>query len=110
MEGREQSQQQSQRQTAKEVIAANVQHLIQQLEQGHGEALTVYLTAMSRFHNYSFGNILEIARQKPDATHCAGLYTWNQLGRRVKKGEKGIRILAPIIGANAIRRKKPRRI
>ncbi len=54
---------------------------------------------MSRFHNYSFGNILEIARQKPDATHVAGFYTWNQLGRRVKKGERGIRILAPIIGA-----------
>ena len=60
MEGKEQQQ----RQTAKEVIAANVQHLIEQLEQGHSEALTAYLTAMSRFHNYSFGNILEIARQR----------------------------------------------
>jgi hypothetical protein len=52
------------KQTAKEVIAANVQALIEQLEQGHSEALTAYLTAMGRFHNYSFGNILEIARQK----------------------------------------------
>ena len=58
---------------------------------------------MSRFHNYSFGNILEIARQKPDATRVAGLYAWNQLGRHVKKGEKGIRILAPIVG---VKRKK----
>jgi hypothetical protein len=58
---------------------------------------------MGRFHNYSFGNILEIARQKPDATRVAGLYAWNQFGRRVKKGERGIRILAPIIG---VRRKK----
>jgi hypothetical protein len=90
-------------QTAKEVIAANVQNLIEQLEAGHSEALTAYLTAMGRFHNYSFGNILEIARQKPDATRVAGLYAWNQLGRRVKKGERGIRILAPMIG---IRRKK----
>ena len=57
---------------------------------------------MSRFHNYSFGNVLEIARQRPTATRVAGLYAWNQLGRKVKKGEKGIRILAPIIG---IRRK-----
>jgi antirestriction protein ArdC len=38
------------------------------------------------------------ASQKPDATHVAGMYAWNQLGRKVKKGEKGIRILAPIIG------------
>jgi antirestriction protein ArdC len=58
---------------------------------------------MSRFHNYSFGNLLEIARQRPTATRVAGMYAWNQLGHRVKKGEKGIRILAPIIG---IRRKK----
>jgi hypothetical protein len=34
------------------------------LEQGHSEALTAYLTAMGRFHNYSFGNILEIARRR----------------------------------------------
>ena len=66
--------QQAQRQTAKEVIAANVQALIEQLEQGHSEALTAYLTAMGRFHTYSFGNILEIARQKPDAARVAGLY------------------------------------
>ena len=43
-----------QKQTAKEVIAANVQALIEQLEQGHSDALTAYLTAMGRFHNYSF--------------------------------------------------------
>ena len=92
-----------QRQTAKEIIAANVKSLIEQLEAGHSDALTAYLDAMSRFHNYSFGNVLEIARQKPDATRVAGMYAWNQLGRRVKKGEKGIRILAPIIG---IKRKK----
>jgi len=91
------------KQTAKEAIAANVQALIEQLEQGHSDALTAYLTAMGRFHQYSFGNILEIARQKPDATRVAGLYAWNQLGRRVKKGERGIRILAPVIG---VRRKK----
>jgi hypothetical protein len=58
---------------------------------------------MSRFHNYSFGNILEIARQRPDATRVAGMYAWNQLGRKVKKGEHGIRILAPIVG---VKRKK----
>jgi hypothetical protein len=43
------------------------------------------------------------ASQKPDATRVAGLYAWNQLGRKVKKGERGIRILAPVIG---VRRKK----
>ncbi len=90
-------------QTAKEVIAANVKLLIEQLEAGYSEGLTAYLTAMGRFHNYSFGNILEIARQRPDATRVAGLYAWNQLGRKVMKGQKGVRILAPMIGT---RRKK----
>jgi hypothetical protein len=52
---------------------------------------------MARFHNYSFGNIMLIARQKPQATHVAGIRTWNSLGRFVKRGEKGILILAPMI-------------
>jgi single stranded DNA-binding protein len=85
-------------QTSKEVIAANVKLLIEQLEAGHSEGLTAYLTAMGKFHSYSFGNILEIARQMPSASRVAGLYAWNQLGRRVKKGQKGIRILAPLLG------------
>jgi hypothetical protein len=89
-----------QRPTAKDVIAENVKALIAQLEAGKSDALTAYLDAMARFHNYSFGNILQIARQRPDATNVAGLYTWNQFGRRVKKGEKGIQIFAPMIGKN----------
>jgi N-terminal domain of anti-restriction factor ArdC len=76
-------------QTAKKVIAANVKLLIEQLEAGHSEGLTAYLTAMGRFHSYSLGNILEIARQRPSATRVAGMYAWNQLGRRINKGEKG---------------------
>jgi hypothetical protein len=52
-----------------EMLQPYVQALIEQLEQGHSEALT----AMGRFHTYSFRNILEIARQKPDATRIAGL-------------------------------------
>jgi len=89
--------------TKQELIAANIKLLIEQLEAGHSEALTEYLTAMSRFHHYSFGNVLEIARQMPDATRVAGFWAWKQLGRSVKSGEKGIRILAPIVG---VKRKK----
>lgn len=89
----------SQQPTAKEVIVANIQALMQQLEQGHSEAFTAYLAAMSRFHRYSFGNILEIARQCPTATRVAGFSTWKELGRFVKRGEKGIRIFAPMVRA-----------
>ena len=75
-----------------------VDYLVQSLESGHSEVLTQYLDAMARFHTYSFGNVMLIARQKPDATNVAGIRTWNSLGRFVKRGEKGILILAPMVG------------
>jgi hypothetical protein len=53
---------------------------------------------MARFHAYSFGNIISIARQRPSATRVAGFYAWKELGRFVKRGEKGIQILAPMVG------------
>ena len=89
--------------TKQEIVAINIKLSIEQLESGHSEALTNYLTAMSRFHQYSFGNVMEIARQMPTATRVAGFWTWKNLGRNVKAGQKGIRILAPIVG---VRRKK----
>ena len=76
-----------------------VDYLVQSLEAGHSAVLTQYLGAMAKFRNYSFGNIILIARQKPDATNIAGLRTWNSLGRFVRRGEKGIFILAPMVGS-----------
>ena len=55
----------------------------------------------------SFGNIMLIARQKPDATNVAGLRTWNSLGRFVKRGEKGIFILAPMVGRRSTKDERP---
>jgi antirestriction protein ArdC len=81
-----------------QLIKQAVDHLIQQLEAGKSETLTAYLAAMARFHAYSFGNILSIARQRPSASRVAGFYAWKELGRFVKKGEKGIQILAPMVG------------
>ena len=73
-------------------------YLVASLEAGHSEVLTQDLGAMGRFHTYSFGNIMLIARQKPSATNVAGVRTWNSLGRFVRRGEKGILILAPMVG------------
>src|SRR5437764_6391043 len=75
-----------------------VDYLVQSLESGHSEVLTQYLGTMARFHTYSFGNVMLIARQKPHASNVAGIRTWNSLGRFVKRGEKGILILAPMVG------------
>src|SRR5439155_5158773 len=82
----------------KSKIKDAVDYLVQSLESGHSGVLTQYLGAIARFHTYSFGNVMLIARQKPDATNVAGIRTWNTLGRFVKRGEKGILILAPMVG------------
>lgn len=65
-----------------------------------------YITAMAKFHHYSFGNALLILFQCPQATNVAGYNTWKQLGRQVKKGEKGIMILAPCNFRASLEREK----
>jgi antirestriction protein ArdC len=61
------------------------------------ETYLAWLSTVSRFYKYSFGNCLLIWSQAPEATRVAGFNTWKSLGRFVKKGETGIRILAPIV-------------
>jgi antirestriction protein ArdC len=60
-----------------------------------GDAWRTMLQVAARFPRYSTNNVLLITAQRPDATTVAGLRTWNTLGRRIRKGEKGIAILAP---------------
>lgn len=67
------------------------------LDAGHSGQLTALLKTMARFHRYSFNNICLITSQCPTATRVAGFHTWRALGRCVRKGEKGIGILAPIV-------------
>src|SRR6267378_7645355 len=81
----------------KEITERATQQLVAALNAGHSDALTGYLKAIGRFHRYSLHNVMLIASQMPNASYVAGFRTWNQLGRSVKKGEKGILILAPIV-------------
>jgi antirestriction protein ArdC len=55
-----------------------------------------FLKFSASFYNYSLNNQLLIWAQKPTATYVAGFNAWKKLGRSVKKGEKGIQILAPM--------------
>jgi len=55
-----------------------------------------YFKKIALFRNYSFANTLLIVLQRPSATRVGGIVTWNKLGRRVKQGEKGIMIFAPM--------------
>lgn len=68
------------------------------LDQGHSENLTALLKTMPRFHRYSLHNVCLIVSQRPEATRVAGFHTWRKFGRFVRKGEKGIAIMAPIVG------------
>ena len=78
-----------------------VQEITDKLEEGlkelfESEKYKTYLSTMSKFHNYSFNNILLIAMQRPEATLVAGYKAWQKnFERHVNKGEKAIRILAP---------------
>lgn len=77
------------------------QQIVEQLEKGvsevfESEQYKQYLQVMSKFHSYSYNNILLIAMQCPGATMVAGYESWQRLFKRhVSKGEKAIKILAP---------------
>jgi len=81
---------------AKALAETALNSLVDAIEQGRTDAVKTYLEAASKFHNYSLGNQLLIAYQRPDATRVAGFATWKSLRRFVKRGEKGIAILAPM--------------
>ena len=88
-----------------------VAELTERLENGVKElyasdSYAQYITAMAKFHHYSFGNALLILFQCPSASNVAGYNTWKQLGRQVKKGEKGIMILAPCNFRASLEREK----
>lgn len=82
---------------AKALVQSALDTLCETLRAGKSDALKDYLRAMSRFRRYSLGNALLIAQACPDATRVAGFRAWRRLGRWVRKGERGIAILAPIV-------------
>lgn len=79
-----------------------IEEITKKLEEGvkgiyEGEGYKAFLDVMSKFHTYSVNNCILIAMQKPEATQVAGFKSWQKnFKRSVKKGEKAIKILAPI--------------
>lgn len=55
-----------------------------------------YLKTSAAFWDYSWHNQMLIWRQRPDASYVGGFNTWLKCGRYVRRGEKGIAILAPM--------------
>ncbi len=83
--------------SVRQMIRAGVELLAHDIEAGHPEVLTECLKAMAHFHFFSLGNCLLISTQRPQAKRVAGFQAWKELGHRVRQGEKGIMIFAPIL-------------
>src|ERR1700730_13992274 len=81
----------------KQLTNKALEELAAALESGHSEALTAYLKTMSLLSKYSLNNLFLIASQRPDARRVAGYQTWSKLGRYIRKGEKGIAIIVPLV-------------
>lgn len=81
--------------------AEKVSDLTKQLEDGVKQIFQdgeyeKFLKMVSALPRHSINNNLLIYMQNPEATYVAGFKKWQELGRHVKKGEKGIKILAPM--------------
>ncbi len=77
-----------------------VKHALETLEAGidailDSDHFAAYLRTMARLPQYSFGNLVLIHAQHPAPTMVAGYRRWQELGRQVKKAERGIKILVP---------------
>ena len=86
--------------TANRKTDTRVEEALERLQKGvlrilNGEEFRRYLSVAAKFHHYSANNCLLILMQRPESTRVAGYRKWQQLGRQVRKGEKGVKILAP---------------
>jgi len=87
--------------TSQELSAKLTEHITELAEETDAarlsEAMLEYLDLCSKFHDYSPSNVWLIMLSCPQATHVAGFRKWKSMGRYVRKGERGIPILAPVI-------------
>ena len=85
---------------AAEARKAEMEEITSKLEKGVKDIFSSdnykeYLNFCAKLPRYSVNNQILIMLQKPDATMCQSFTGWKDMNRFVRKGEKGIRILAP---------------
>ncbi len=78
----------------------DIKTIIQSLKDGikeyrNSDKFKEMLDTMAKFYRYSFGNMILIMSQKPNATYCGSMKFWNSMGRYVSRGESGIKIICP---------------
>lgn len=83
---------------AKDAVEKAMNDLADGLAKGASDKLIQWVKVVGKFHKYSLFNQLMIAMQQPGASFVAGFHAWKKFGRHVKKGGKGIGILAPMLG------------
>lgn len=95
-----------------ENIKKEISDIIEKLSKGvkdvyDSEKYKDYLKAMSKFHKYSFGNIMWLKMQDPNCSLVTGFRKWNDLGRKVLKGSKALKILAPMKHSSFVNKLDP---
>ena len=65
----------------------------------NGEQYQNFLKITARFPHYSYRNLILLLGQCPHATAVKGFRGWLSVGRIVRSGERGIRIIAPYVKA-----------
>jgi len=81
----------------KNITNQAIEQLIEALKAGKSEALTNYLAAVAKFHRYSFQNIRADCSAVPTGYASSWVPHLALTFRFVKKGEKGVMILAPLV-------------
>jgi len=81
------------------IIKGHLEELAKETDKARvSEEMVRYLEFCAKFgYQYSASNVFLILLARPDASHVAGFNAWKQMGRFVKRGEKGIAILAPML-------------
>ena len=93
----------AERQQARERAQERTLAALDRLDEGvrevwRSERWETWLRSLARFYDYSLGNTILIAMQMPTATHVASFRSWKRdFNRYVKKGERGIEILVPML-------------
>ena len=82
--------------------AVSIEHLHEQLTDAitkieTGEQWQAWLDFARRLHSYSFNNVILIWAQRPDASTVASYTTWQAMNRQVRRGEKALRVMAPVV-------------
>lgn len=80
-------------------LSEKLDEIIEQAFSQDIDAVNEFITLWSsnlNLHEYSINNIILAWAQYPQVSMLSGFKKWSSLGRTVRKGEKAIRILAPL--------------